>query len=217
METKISKISFHINNLKTEKEKIVISSRELFLKKGFSHTSMDEIARNLKISKKTIYKFFPSKKILLQETVVNFMETNNQLVQTIVSSNDNAVEKAYKLFNFIGVVLMNISENFISDLKNYAPNLWREIDKRRIKFLKENLTKIIIQGKEEGYFINESTSLIINTFISAIRGIVNPEIILRKNFSVEKTFKGSIKILMNGILTLKGKKVFKSLNIGANK
>lgn len=203
--------------MKNEKEKIIISSVDLFIKKGFSKTSMDDIAQSLKMSKKTLYKYFTSKETLLEETVFNFIETNHQQIQKIINLNDNAVAKAYNLFNFLGMVLMNISENFLSDLKNYFPDLWKDIDRLRSKLLKENLTKIIDQGKAEGYFIEESTFLIINTFISVIRGNVNPNIVLQKNTSIEDSFKGSIKILMQGILTSKGKKVFKSLNIGETK
>ncbi len=198
-----------------EKEKIIKSAQTLFLKKGFSKTSMDDIARNLKMSKKTLYKYFPSKEILLKETVLSFMKTNNQIMKTIIDEKDNAVVKAYKLFNFIGQIILKISNSFLFDLKNYNQDLWVVIDKLRMKYLKENLKKIIEQGKKEGYFIDESSFIIINSFTSTIRGIVNPEIVLVKNISVERAFSVSVKILMNGILTSKGKRVFESLNIGA--
>jgi len=201
--------------LNPEKEKIIKSAQTLFLKKGFSKTSMDDIARNLKMSKKTLYKYFPSKEILLKETVLSFMKTNNQIMKTIIDEKDNAVVKAYKLFNFIGQIILKISNSFLFDLKNYNQDLWVVIDKLRMKYLKENLKKIIEQGKKEGYFIDESSFIIINSFTSTIRGIVNPEIVLIKNISVERAFSVSVKILMNGILTSKGKRVFESLNIGA--
>ena len=203
--------------MNSEKEKIIKSSQGLFLKKGFAKTSMDDIAQTMQMSKKTIYKYFSSKDILLKQTVITFMEFNNQQMQIIINSNENAVVKAYKLFNFIGHIILKVSNQFLFDLKNYNQELWLEIDKLRVKYLKKNLKKIIEQGKSEGYFIDESSFIIINSFISTIRGIVNPEIILIKNISVERAFKVSIKILMNGILTSKGKRVFKSLNIGANK
>lgn len=203
--------------MNSEKDKIIKSSQGLFLKKGFAKTSMDDIAHTMQMSKKTIYKFFPSKDILLEQSIMAFMELNNQQMQIIIKSNDNAVIKAYKLFNFIGHIIIEVSNQFLLDLKNYNQDLWLVIDKLRVKYLKENLKKIIEQGKREEYFIDESSFIIINSFISTIRGIVNPEIILVKNISVERAFRVSVKILMNGILTSKGKKVFKSLNIGANK
>ena len=203
--------------MNSEKEKIIKSAQALFLKQGFAKTSMDDIAQTLQMSKKTIYKFFPSKNVLLEQTVIVFMELNNQQMQTIINSNENAVVKAYKLFNFIGHIILQVSNRFLLDLQNYNQDLWKLIDKLRMKYLKENLKKIIEQGKREGYFIDESSFIIINSFISTIRGIVNPEIMLVKNISVERAFSVSVKILMNGILTSKGKRVFKSLNIGANK
>jgi len=203
--------------LKTEKEKIIISSIGLFVKNGFSKTSMDDIAQSLKMSKKTLYKHFTSKNVLLKQSVLYFMDFNNNKMQEIISSNDNAIVKAYNIFHFIGSVLLNLSENFLIDIKTLEPDLWKLIDKIRTKYINQNLTKIIDQGKEEGYFIKEPTFLIINTFISVIRGNVNPNVVLQKKISIEESFKGSIKILMQGILTSKGKKVFKSLNIGETK
>ena len=56
------------------KEKIIIYSITEFLEKGSFKTTMDELAKGLKISKKTIYKFFPSKVILLEKMLNYFQE-----------------------------------------------------------------------------------------------------------------------------------------------
>ena len=69
-----------------EKEKISNYSQEVFFKSGFYKITMDEIAQGLRVSKKTIYKYFPSKHILLETVVKAFIQsTKNRLIKKIVN------------------------------------------------------------------------------------------------------------------------------------
>ena len=194
-----------------EKDKILKAASEIFFSRGFYKIPVDEIAFSLKMSKKTIYKHFPAKQELVKAVASLFMKTHSGNITGIVNKEYNAVEKLYYVFKYLGNVLINVNEQWFSDIQNQAPEIWAEIEDFRGKIMTLNISKIIEQGKREGYIVNHPSEIIINIFISSIRGIINPGFILTHKISAGKAFESTLDILMNGILTSKGKNVHKKL------
>ena len=91
------------------------------------------------------------------------------------------------------------------------PDLWKDIDTFRTKMMMLNIGKIIEQGKIEGVFIDKPSAIITSIFTSSVRGIINPEFIMNNKFSVKTALEETIEIVMNGIITGKGKKIFNLL------
>ena len=92
-----------------EKQKILEGSSRIFLFEGFYKTPMDEIAGQLKVSKKTIYKYFDSKETLIKEVVDNFLLKNKSIIQKIIDADNDAVTKSFKLFQHLGRLLLNLA------------------------------------------------------------------------------------------------------------
>ena len=203
--------------MKTEKEKIIAHCQEVFLKEGFFKISMDEIARDLKMSKKTIYKYFPAKHILVKEIVFDFIENNKKVIKDIVNQKQNAVKKFHLMVNFIAEILMRGGEKLFGEIQKHMPELWKEIDVFRVKVMNENISKLIEQGMKEKYFIEMPVPLVLNIFISAIRSVVTPQFLMHNKFSGADALRYTIIILMNGVLTEKGKTVFARLSLGEEK
>ncbi len=201
----------------TEKDKIMHLALETFLKEGFHKTTMDEIAAKLHMSKKTIYKNFSTKEELLAEVTQFFLKSNHKAIRKSISANSNAVEKIYYMTNTIGIIVSNISDKMLSDLQSYAPELWKRIDEFRTRVLTVNFTKIIEQGKTEGFVNNFNSFIVITAFVASIRGVANPQFVTSNKITLIEALETTISIFLNGILTEKGKKnLIKLKNNGAN-
>jgi AcrR family transcriptional regulator len=198
----------------SEKERLKYFCQELFLREGFYKISMDEIARDLKMSKKTIYKYFPTKQRLVIEVVFDFIENNKKIIRQIVEEKHDAVTKFHLMIKFVAEIFMRGGEKLFGEIQKHMPDLWQEIDTFRVKLMGENISKIIEQGKNEKYFIEIPTALVLNIFISALRGVVTPQFLMHNKFSAAEALNYTIKILMLGILTEKGKKNFNRLHFG---
>ena len=206
------------SNKMNEKQKILNLALETFLSEGFYKTTMDDLAAKLRISKKTIYKNFSTKEDLLKEVTQFFLKTNHDAVVDSVKSQSNAVDQLFGITKTIGAIVTRVSDKMISDLHNYAPELWKEIDEFRTKMMIKGFTKIIKQGKKEGYIRNINTDIMITSFISSLRGVANPEFVISNKITISEALETTISIFLNGILTEKGKKNFSKLkNNGANK
>ena len=196
-----------------DRTKIVEMTEEKFFRDGFYKTTMDEVASELKMSKKTIYKFFPSKEDLIMAIAKHFMEGLKNKVVPALSSDKNAIEKLAELNGILAKVSQKISSNRMDEIKTYFPNLWNEIDNFRTKMMFANITKVIDQGKAEGLFIDYPTPIVMNTLVSSVRSIVNPEFILNNNFSIAEAAINVFKVVIGGIVTDKGRKIFnKTIN-----
>lgn len=200
-----------------EKEKILLGAQKIFLAEGFYKTPMDEIASQMKISKKTIYKHFSSKEEIVRESLLHYIEEKHKRISGIVRSENDAVEKLFNMFRFVSSMLISISEQFVKDIRDYMPGLWKEIDKIRAKILFENLRIIIEQGQEEGVIIETPSEILISAFTASIRGVINPDVLISNNMSPVKAAGTVIDILLNGILTPKGRKIFVKLKSGVTK
>ena len=196
-----------------EQNKIVELSEEKFFRDGFYKTTMDEVASELKMSKKTIYKFFPSKDDLITAIARHFMEGLRNKILPALNSDKNAIEKLAELNHILAKVSTKISTKRMDEIKQHLPKLWNEIDAFRTKMMFANITKVIDQGKEESLFIDYPTPIIMNTLVSSVRAIVNPEFILNNNFSISEAALYTFKVVIGGIVTEKGRKVFnKTIN-----
>jgi len=191
-----------------DQNKIVELTEEKFFRDGFYKTTMDEIASELKMSKKTIYKFFPSKEDLVMAIAKHFMNRMKSKIVPALSSDKNAIEKLGELIKILAGASEKISTKRMEEMKKHFPGIWNEIDSFRTKMMFENITKVINQGKVEGLFIDYPTSIIMNMLVASIRSVVNPDFILNNNFSIIEAARTAFKILIGGIVTEKGKKIF---------
>ncbi len=191
-----------------EREKIIELGEEKFFREGFYKTTMDNVAAELKMSKKTIYKFFPSKEDLIMAIVKYFMNSMKSKIVPVLNSNKNAIEKLEELMKILAKTTVRINPQTLDEMRRHFPHLWNEIDKFRTDMMFGNITKVIDQGKAEGLFLEYPTPIVMNMLVASVRSVVNPKFILNNNFSFLEAAFTAFKIMIGGILTEKGKKIF---------
>jgi len=191
-----------------DQNKIIEHTEEKFFRDGFYKTTMDEIASELKMSKKTIYKFFPSKDELVMAIAKFFMNKMKSQILPALSTDKNAIEKLADLINILAKASEKISTKRMEEIKRHYPGLWIEIDRFRTEMMFGNITKVIDQGKKEGLFIDYPTNIVMYVLVASVRNIVNPDFILNNNFSIIEAARYAFKIIIGGIVTEKGKKIF---------
>lgn len=184
------------------------------MKYGFHKTTMDEIAKELRISKKTIYKHFSTKDELIRAVFVRIRNDLGGRIETIINSDGDAIIKLYKISDLFSKRVATISNKWLNDLQFYAPDIWQEVNDFRIKIMQKNMTLLVEQGKSEGLINDFPTNIIMGVLISSVQGVVNPEFVLHNNISIGKAGETVLEIVFSGILSKKGKKLFKQYNSG---
>jgi len=197
-----------------EKEKILYFAGQKFEQSGFYKTTMDEIAKELKISKKTIYKHFPKKEDLVRGVIDTLRFSIEANIREIVERQDNAVIKLYKISSLIAGRVSKISDVWLNDLRFHGRELWIEMDNFRKVVIQKNLELIVNQGKKEGLIVDKPNVIILTIIISSIQAVVNPEFILNNNISIKNAVLYTLDVVFSGILTKQGRKIFKEFKSG---
>ena len=180
-----------------------------FHAEGFYKTSMDEIARDLQMSKKTIYKYFQSKEILLEAVAGWLMSESKEHIDSILSSKESVVVKFTKIINIYNSKVLKCSDKWFTDLKIHAPRLWQKIDEFRTNRIYQVLSELIDEGKNEGLIDKEiPTCVIVSTYNSSMRSMINYKFLYENDISVNDAVNHGMQLLLNGILTKKGRQQF---------
>jgi len=198
--------------MNADEKKILEYAITQFLDKGSYKTTMDELAKGLKISKKTIYKYFPSK-IILMERVLSFLQekTKRELYQ-IVDSEKCFLEKFVGVASYFAEFSIKMSKNKFIDFLKTELKLWYAVDNFRTHVIEHVWEVIIKQGKKEDFIINKNEKIILTMILSSLKGIINPTFLTENNITIKTAFDETFYILINGILTEKGKLAFEKLD-----
>ena len=196
------------NFLTSERDKIFNYAKSLFLKEGFYKITMDNLASGLKVSKKTIYKYFGSKELLVESIVESIKNDVSGRLDIICKSRENAILKLINLNKLLSTMLIELDDRWINDLRIHLPSLWKEIDEFRTKRLNGTFSSIINEGQKGKLIRNIPAEMIVMIFLSTLRGVINNEFLLNSKFSYKDAIETSLEVLFNGILTNKGQKIF---------
>jgi len=194
--------------IEDDKTRILKYAQNKYLTEGFYKTSMDVLASEMQISKKTIYKYFATKNHLVEAVAQDIMKYLSSNFDKIVNKDQNAVLKILSLLDFMSKSILRASDKWIVDIKEHEPALWNKIDRFRSKKILVILSKIIEQGKNEGYIEDKPNEIIITIFISSIREIINPTFLSENKFTIQDVLPVTFEILLKGILTEKGIELF---------
>lgn len=189
---------------------IIDAGEEKFFKIGFSKVTMDELASDLGMSKKTIYKYFQSKDDLVQAVVESRILHISEKFDEIINSSMDYLEKLHNLWMFIGNILSTIGKQFQDDMRKFRPDLWKRIEEFRLKHPLAKFSNLIDEGIRLGFLRSDiNREILILIYITSIQGIINPEILTRHSFSAEQAFKTILQVIFDGILTDDARKKYR--------
>ena len=134
------------------KEKIIAKATDLFLKLGFKSITMDDLAGEMCISKKTIYKFFGNKEILIAECTDKMHKYFRGLMQEVVAKDFNPIEENFEIRKIFKTMFIMTDTSPLYELRKYYPEIYDKVlaeeNLEGVQFMKNNLFK----GVEQGYY-----------------------------------------------------------------
>ncbi len=132
------------------KEKIIAKATDMFLKLGFKSITMDDIAGELCISKKTIYKYFINKEVLIAESTESMHKAVHEMIETIVAQDFNPIKENFEIRKMFKGIFQSSESSPLYQLKKYYPEIYNKVLSQEhqdgIRFLRYNLEKGIREG-----------------------------------------------------------------------
>ena len=137
----------------TTTDRILRKAREMFLEAGFVHVTMDDVAYQLGMSKRTLYEHVRSKRELLREAMLQQVRIITTGVTAIAENPDlNPTDKLRQLVLFASETVPRPSRQFLLDMQRSAPELWGEIDRHRSEAVQQSFRRIFEEGQSRGLF-----------------------------------------------------------------
>jgi TetR/AcrR family transcriptional regulator, cholesterol catabolism regulator len=132
-------------------ERIIQGGEELFLTAGIKSVTMDDIARHLGMSKKTIYQFFKDKNELVIALVKKKLKEDEDQMAEIISKSGNVIEEMINMMKCSEEIFSRINPIVIHDMQKYHPDAWKQFQNFKSGVLVHTLEELLNKGIEQGY------------------------------------------------------------------
>lgn len=192
-------------------EKILEGCDKLFRKFGIKSLSMDDIARELGMSKKTIYQYVTDKNDLVKKTFNHILNHNENQCKCIKDETDNPIDEIILISRNMSQQMKGINPAVFYDLRKYHPEAWLLFENHSQTFIYSQIKENLINGIKQGYYRdNIKADILARLYISLVQTISNPELFSNIDYDFSSVYHEMIRYHFNGICTDKGREYFKT-------
>ena len=187
------------------REKIIQKATLLFLKLGFKSVTMDDIATEMAISKKTIYTHFKNKTSLVKECAFSVLGSITTGIDEICALNINPIEELFQIKKFIMQKLQEDQTSAQYQLQKYYPDISKKIHQNQLEKMLECTQKNIKNGIEQGLYRRSLDSDFIGRlYFMGITGIQDQDLFPIAKFSSKYRTEEYLEYHLRGIVTADG-------------
>jgi AcrR family transcriptional regulator len=191
------------------REKLHRGAEALFLKYGVRSVSMDDIARHLSVSKKTLYQYFVDKDEIVTQVAQSHLKQYTAQFDGIAAAAKNALDELMRINTCMRKTMQGMNPTLLFDLKKYHVNAWDMWMDHRNKYIRESVVRNMKQGIEEGLFrSNLSPEILATIRIETIQMIFDSHLFPADRYDLADVHAQTLDHFMYGLLTDKGRKLY---------
>ena len=196
----------HPSSGDSSQQRIVEAARAHFFNHGFRSVTMDDLAAELGISKKTLYAHFASKTVLLEAVLADKFASVGSTLERITREHPHDFPAAlHQLLAGMHRELDEIKPPFVRDMRLKAPHMFKIIERRRAQLIQQYFGKLFVEGQRAGMVRRDvPAKLMIEILLGAVQAIMNPQKIEELGLVPKTAFIGIIKVVLEGALIRKG-------------
>jgi AcrR family transcriptional regulator len=192
-----------------QREKLLKGATELFMRYGLRSVSMDDIARQLGVSKKTIYQYFTDKDDMVATVVKSHMEREQEQFEEITRVSKDAVDEMVRLSYRLKESMRETNPTVLYDMQKYHPRAWGEWLSFKNKVIRESIVRNLRSGMAEGYFRADlHLDIIANMRLEAVQMGFDQSIFPRDKYSLPDVQVQLFEHFVQGVLTDKGRGLY---------
>lgn len=188
--------------------RIVKGSEELFFKYGLRSVTMDDIAKHLGMSKKTIYKSFEDKDSIIHALMVQKLSEDEHDIVCLSQGTNNVIEVVFKLMSHMNQMFTKINPNVFYELQKYYPNSWKLFKEFKENCILRMVEETLKRGMKEGHIREDiNYKVIARLRLEEVEMGFNPIVFPPDKFKIADVQVALIEHWLYGICTLKGHKL----------
>jgi AcrR family transcriptional regulator len=185
------------------RDQIVRGARTHFMAHGFRSVTMDDLAAELAMSKKTFYRHFPSKLKLLEAVLDSKLSELEADLTTVTTARSNEFMKdVHDLLSCLHRHAGEIGPAFLRDIRREAPQVFALVERRRREAIQRNFGIIFTRGRKLGVVRKDvPPALMTEILVAATNGIMNPQKMEELGITPRAAFAAIISVVLEGVLT----------------
>jgi AcrR family transcriptional regulator len=190
------------------KERILKKADELFNRYGIRSVSMDDIAAQLGMSKKTLYHYYADKDELVTDVFTAIMEENKCGCSESKKASENALHEVFLSFDRVQDMFANMNPAVLFDMEKYHPGCFRKFNDFQNGFMYQMIKSNLERGVEEGFYREEIDIDILTRYrIHSIMLSFNPEVFPNNRTHLLHIEQTLLEHFLYGLATAKGQKL----------
>ena len=192
------------------RERIFEAARSRFLEYGYSKISMEEIARDLGISKKTLYTEYESKEDLLRDVVRHLLKDfSDDLENALREPSLRFVDKLRILMSKMGQHKLRMSPAFARDIETYAPSVWDDIREYRRK-RSGRFLELVKAGVESGELRSDVNPVLVSRlYQNVVETMLHHSSLDELGMTAPQVYEAIIGVIFEGTLTPESREQFR--------
>jgi AcrR family transcriptional regulator len=190
------------------KERIKIQATDLFMRYGVRSVSMDDIANQLGMSKKTIYQYYADKDELVDAVIMSEINHNEACCQIDINDSENAVHELFLAMDMVLEMFRSMNASVLYDLEKYHPTAFQKFLKHKNDYLYGVIRNNLIRGIREGLYREDINIDIIARFrVEIVLIPFNPGFQAKVKHNLAEIEEEIILHYLYGLVNLKGHKM----------
>jgi TetR/AcrR family transcriptional regulator, cholesterol catabolism regulator len=186
-------------------EQMLKQVADLFMQFGVRSLTMDDIARHLGISKKTLYQCFADKAEMVEKTMAAHIDHDTAMVEQIHAGAANAIEEMFLIAQQVGQHLTQIHPSILFDLEKYYPNAYRRFTDYKHKTIRNVIERNMTDGMAQGlYRENLNPQIISGLYVGRIDVFFDRELFPPNETSPAQVYVETIRYHIRGIASEQG-------------
>lgn len=189
-------------------------SGELFKKYGIKNLTMDDLAKEMGMSKKTIYTFVEDKSELVKLTMQNYLEEERRQLEDILKPSKNSVDEMIQMISYFFNQVREFNPSALNDLQKYYPETWEIYNEYRFHFMLNRVVENLEKGVSQGVYRKDlNADIISKIYIAGIDILINQFLFPSKKYVFIDTYKEYLNYHLRGIVSPKGLKFLEQHNL----
>jgi len=184
---------------------IIEQSTQLFMKYGIRSLTMDDVAKHLRISKKTLYQYVSDKDDLVNKCIDGACVMDSKAILEIVNRNLGAIDELLEINQFVNQRLNNIHPSIFFDLEKYHRGAMGRFEKHKQEFILNCVSRNIEKGIKEGAYRSDmNPGIIARLYLNTIDTILHGESFRTTEFNIPEIHREAVNYHLHGIASAAG-------------
>jgi len=188
-----------------EQQQIMERVKEMLLTYGIKSISMDDISRDLGISKKTLYLYVTNKNDLVQKTMENHLAKEKEALSAITAESTDAIQEMFTIADHIRQHIRSMKHSVLYDLQKYYPDSWQLYIDYKNNFVYNVIYNNIEKGIQQGLYRDDfNIDIITKIYNTRMETLIDPSVFPPSEYGLLEVHKELLSYHLRGIVSQKG-------------